>query len=209
MQLLWRIGYWLLLPIARIGLGLKVEGRQYVPRTGALIVASNHLSHIDPPLIGVAVAVRELHFLARHDLWNSSKFFGWLITKLNAIPLRKNGASVETFRTAMNLLRGGNALMIFPEGTRSKTGRLQEPQFGLGYIALKSGARILPVHVRESNARVVDLMTRRSRLAVRFGEPLDPLKIGEGLGRREKYRRISEEVMNSIRLLGESQRLDS
>jgi 1-acyl-sn-glycerol-3-phosphate acyltransferase len=208
MQLLWRTGYWVLLPIAKIGLGLEVEGRQFVPRTGALIVASNHLSHIDPPLIGVAVAIRELYFLARHDLWKSSKFFGWLITKLNAIPLRKDGASIETFRTAMNLLKGGKALMIFPEGTRSKTGRLQEPQIGLGYIASKSGARILPVHVRDSNARVVDLMRRRSRLAVKFGEPLDPLKIGEGLGKKERYRRISEEVMNSIRLLGESHRLD-
>lgn len=201
MQLRWRIGYWLLYSIARFGMGLRIEGRQFVPRTGALIVASNHLSNIDPPIVGVGVGVRELHFLARHDLFEGMRFFAWLITQLNAIPLRKGKASIDAFREVIGVLRKGNAVVIFPEGTRSKSGELLEPQIGLGYLAVKSGAKILPVCVTGTNERVIDLVLRKRHFTVRFAQPLDPMKIAGDSERREKYRRISEEVMNSIRVL--------
>jgi 1-acyl-sn-glycerol-3-phosphate acyltransferase len=201
MQLRWRIGYWILYPIARFGLGLRIEGRQNVPRTGALIVASNHLSNIDPPLIGVGVGVRELHYLARHDLFEGMKFFGWLIRQLNAIPLKKGRVSIEAFRGVIDILGRDQAVVIFPEGTRSKTGSMLEPQIGLGYLAFKSGARILPAYLLGTDARVMDLVLRRRPFLVRFAKPLDPMKIAGDVDRRERYRRISEEVMNSIRAL--------
>ena len=198
MQLRWRVGYWILYAIARFGMGLRIEGRQNVPRTGALIVAPNHLSNIDPPLVGVGVGVRELHFLARHDLFEGMKFFAWLIRNLNAIPLKKGKVSLEAFRGVIDILKRDEAVVIFPEGTRSRTGRLQEPQIGLGYLAMKSGARILPTYLEGTNERVIDLVMRRRPLLVRFAQPLDPMKIAENAQRRERYRRISEEVMNSI-----------
>lgn len=201
MQLLWRVGYWILYPIARVVLGLRIEGRQLVPRTGALIVASNHLSNIDPPVVGVGVGVRELHYLAREDLFQGMKFFAWLITRLNAIPLKKGGTSIEAFKRVIGLLKKGGAVVIFPEGTRSKTGTLLEPQIGLGYLAAKSGARIVPACLKGSNARIVDLFLRKSRFIVRFTQPIDPVDIGKNMNRRERYRKISEEVMKRIETL--------
>lgn len=203
MQLLWRVGYWLLYPIARVVLGLRIEGRQLVPRTGALIVASNHLSNIDPPVLGVGVGVRELHFLAREDLFQGMKFFAWLITHLNAIPLKKGRASIGAFKRVVGLLKKGGAIVIFPEGTRSKTGTLLEPQIGLGYLAAKSGAHIVPACLKGSNARLMDLFLRKHPFVVRFAQPIDAVNIGKNMRRKERYRRISEEVMRSIDMLAQ------
>jgi 1-acyl-sn-glycerol-3-phosphate acyltransferase len=145
--------------------------------------------------------VRELHFLARHDRFEGMKFFGWLIRQLNAIPLKKGKVSIEAFRGVIEILKKDKAVVIFPEGTRSKSGELQEPQIGLGYLAAKTGASILPAYLGGTNARVVDLILRRRPFVVRFAQPLDPMNMAQNMDRRERYRRISEEVMNSIRAL--------
>lgn len=203
MRPLWRIGYWLLYSIARVAFGLKIEGRQLVPKAGGLIIASNHLSNMDAPLVGVGVGVRELHFLAKAGLFKGSKFFTWLISYFNAIPLKGSGGSVETFRRIVGLLKKGNAVVIFPEGTRSRTGLMQEPQVGLGYLATKTGVDILPVYLKGTNARLLDLVLRRSQFVVRFGQPIDPVTISGNMNRKAQYRRISEEVMRSIVTLAE------
>lgn len=203
MRPVWRIGYWLLYLIARVAFGLKIEGRQLVPRAGGLIIASNHLSNMDPPLVGVGVGVRELHFLAKESLFVGSKFFASLISLLNAIPLKDSGASVEALKRIVELLKKGSAVLIFPEGTRSRTGVIQEPQVGLGYLAAKTGANILPVYLKGTNARLLDLVLRRSEFLVRFARPIDPATIGGSMTGKDRYRKISEEVMRSIVTLAE------
>lgn len=203
MRPVWRIGYWLLYSIGRVAFGLKIEGRQLVPRTGGLIVASNHLSNLDPPLVAVGVGVRELHFLAKESLFRSSKFFAGLISLLNAIPLKHGGASVEAIKRIVELLKKGDAVLIFPEGTRSKTGVMKEPEIGLGYVAVKSGVSILPVCLKGTNARLLDLFLRRKRITVRFAQPIDPLAIDGNMSKKDRYRSISEEVMRSIGLLAQ------
>ena len=203
MRPVWRIGYWLLYSIARVVFGLKIEGRQLVPRTGGLIIASNHLSNMDAPLVGVGVGVRELHFLAKAGLFESAKFFTWLISCFNAIPLKKTGGSVEALRRIDELLKKGNAVVIFPEGTRSKTGLMQEAQVGLGYLAAKTGANVLPVYLKGTNARLLNLVLRRSEFVVRFARPIDPTTIGGSMAKKDRYRKISEEVMRSIVMLAE------
>jgi 1-acyl-sn-glycerol-3-phosphate acyltransferase len=203
MQLRWRIGYWLLYPTARIVFGMRIEGRQLVPRTGPLIVAPNHLSNIDAPIIGVGVGVRELHYLAKEGLFARRKVFAWLISHLNAVPLRKGAASIESIRAAMKMLREGKAVVIFPEGTRNRAGGFLEPQVGLGYLAAKSGVRILPTYIGGTDKRMADLFLRKSEFLVRFGEPIDPMAIDGDMGKKDRYRVISEEVMKSIRALSQ------
>ncbi len=199
----WRIGYWLLYLVARVVFGLKIEGRQFVPRTGGLILAPNHLSNMDAPLVGIGVGVRELHFLAKAGLFRGTKFFAWLISHFNAIPLKEGKTSVEALRRIVGLLKNGNAVVIFPEGTRSKTGVMQEPQVGLGYVAAKTGVSVLPVYLKGTNARLLDLILRRSRFVVRFAQPIDPVTISGKANRKDLYRKISEEVMRSIVMLAE------
>jgi len=146
--------------------GWRVEGREHVPREGGLIVASNHVSLWDPPLVGIA-AVRELHFLAKEELFRTP-VLGPLIRSLNAIPIRRGVADLSGLARAMEVLRAGRALLMFPEGTRVRDGELRPARPGLGMLAVATDARIVPVFISGSQ-RPSRWLFRLGRLRVRFG----------------------------------------
>src|SRR5512134_1457256 len=100
--------------------GWEVRGREQVPREGGLIVASNHISFWDPPLVGTA-AIRELHYLAKEELFRTP-VLGPFIRTFNAIPIRRGVADLSGLTKAMDMLRAGRALLMFPEGTRVRDG---------------------------------------------------------------------------------------
>jgi 1-acyl-sn-glycerol-3-phosphate acyltransferase len=147
--------------------GWEVHGREHVPKTGAVIVASNHISFWDPLLVGTA-AIREQHYLAKGELFAPP--LGWLIRAFNAIPIRRGVADLTGLAKARDVLRAGRSLILFPEGTRARDGELRSARPGLGVLAVSTDALVVPTSIMGSN-RPRKWMFRQSRLRVDFGPP--------------------------------------
>ncbi len=159
---------WVLIyPLLQLLTGVKIEGR--IPRKGPFILAANHVSFLDPPVVGIT-ACREIYFLAKADLFRSSKFFAWLIRTYNALSLE----GTSGIRRAIRLLRKGNALVIFPEGTRSRKKVVLPFHQGVGYLSIKFGIPVIPVYITNSNKRFVSLMLRINQLKIKFGKVIFP-----------------------------------
>lgn len=154
--------------VVRIIVRFRVEGDLgKVPRTGPLIIASNHASSADPVLIGAFLNQqmgRPLNWLGKRELLDFP-LTGWLGRMGGIHPVDRDAADLEAFRSAMRVLDAGQILAVFPEGTRSRDGGLQQVREGVGMLALRSGAPVLPVAVIDS-----DLMWPRGRLLPRFGK---------------------------------------
>jgi 1-acyl-sn-glycerol-3-phosphate acyltransferase len=192
----YRVSWLFLNLIEKLLFGFRVRGRHAVPRTGPVIIASNHISYCDPPVVGSGVP-REVYFLAKEELFRNPAF-GWLISKYNAIPLKRSIGDIGAVRKALSLLKQGKAVLMFPEGTRSLTGKLLKPKAGVGMIASLAAVPVVPAYVTGTN-RLGDALLRRAKLAVAFGEPIMPGT--DGATDREdrgRYQEISEEVMRRI-----------
>jgi cytidylate kinase len=163
-----RLGSAVLRLIVRAIVRLRVEGDlAAIPREGALIVAANHASSADPVLIGAflnSAINRPINWLGKRELleWGLT---GWAFRRAGIHPVDREAADLESFRTAMRILDAGQILAVFPEGTRSRNGALQRVREGVGMLALRSGALVLPVAVVDS-----DLMWPRGHLLPRFGK---------------------------------------
>jgi 1-acyl-sn-glycerol-3-phosphate acyltransferase len=123
--------------------GLEVRGREFMPASGRLLVASNHASFLDPMLVGCALP-RPIHFMARKSLFKP--IFGWMIRSVLAFPVDRDGDPRNAFRAVGDLLERERAVGIFPEGTRSETGRMGEVKAGIAMLASKYRAPVLPVY---------------------------------------------------------------
>ena len=184
---------------AKLLFRLEVRGREFVPSHGAFILASNHLSYLDPPMLGVA-SPRILHFMASASLFNDPGF-GWVIRHLNAFPLRRDEQDPASIRLALQHLRQGRALVVFPEGGRSRTGQLGKARPGIGLLAAHAKVPVVPVYLSGTDkalprqARII----RLHKISVHFGKPLffkgRPSSKGD---RRASYQAFSEEVMASL-----------
>jgi len=147
-----------------------VTGREYIPKTGGLIVAANHFSLLDPPVLGAALP-RKVRFMAKEELFRNAAF-GYIITRLGAFPVRRGAPDRTAIRTALNLLEKGELLGMFPEGTRSKTGRLGEAEPGLALLAHRSGVPVVPAAIKGTNELFGSKFL--PQVIVRFGKPLAP-----------------------------------
>lgn len=175
---------WLAFFLARLGWGVKITGLANVPRTGALILAPNHQSYADPPLVGASTP-REVHFLAKQELFRFRPF-GWFIRNLNAHPLNRSG-DIAAFREAARILKAGGALIMFPEGRRMPPEEFGSPKAGVGALASMTKTPIVPVYVHNSA-----YMTRFRRVSIHFGAPVDPLAF-------PSYEAVAADVMRRIR----------
>ncbi len=163
-----RLGSAVLRLVVRAIVRLRVEGDlKAIPREGPLIVAANHASSADPVLIGAflnSAINRPLNWLGKREL-TEFPLSGWAFRRAGIHPVDRDAADLEAFRTAMRILDAGHVLAVFPEGTRSRDGGLQAVREGVGMLALRSGATVLPVAVVDS-----DLMWPRGRLLPRWGK---------------------------------------
>jgi len=176
---------------------LTSVGRHHVPATGPVLLVSNHSSILDPALVGGA-AERQLSFLAKAELFKIPGF-GRLIRRLNARPLRREGADASALREALRLLAEGRALLIFPEGTRGPEGELRPAKAGAGMLAVHSRAAVVPVYVSGSGQAWPRgrRFPRRSRVTVTFGPPV-VLDHSESLARKERYAEATRTMMAAI-----------
>jgi len=188
--------------LMRVAFRLEISGREHVPAAGPLLLVSNHVSLLDPPVVGGA-APRELYFLAKEELFGIP-LFGRLISALNARPVKRDGSDSRALKTALGLLAEGRALLIFPEGTRGVEGRLGEGKPGAGMLAVMSGAPVVPVYVSGSGRALPAgrSVPRPAKVRVRFGPALH-FKAAHDEARKERYREASREMMRAIAQLGD------
>lgn len=183
--------------VGRAWLGLRSRGREHVPATGPVLLAANHVSVLDPVLIA-AVTPREVSFLAKAELFDVP-LLGGLIRRLNARPLRREGADPAALRTALRILEEGRVLLVFPEGTRGEEGVLRPARPGAGLLAVLSGAPLVPVYIRGSGRAWPRgrRWPRPGRVDVMFGPPL---RLGGGPAgdRKARYEAASREMMAAI-----------
>lgn len=187
--------WWIAYVLCKVLFRLKAIHAERVPVSGPAILASNHCSYADPVFIGIA-AVRELHFLAKREAFGWV-FFGRLIRWLNAHPVTRDGADFRALSAVEGVLGRGGAVLMFPEGTRSRAGTLGKARPGIGLVASRSRAVIVPVHV-SGTARVFRSLVPGRGVVVRFGEPLLEQDFPVADSQKETYRAIADEVMRRI-----------
>jgi 1-acyl-sn-glycerol-3-phosphate acyltransferase len=196
--------------IAQAIVRLRIEGDlASLPRTGPLIVAGNHASSADPVLIGAflnGILGRPLNWLGKRELVEYP-LTGWAFRAAGIHPVDRDAADLEAFRTAMRILEAGHVLAVFPEGTRSRDGALQPVREGVGMLALRSGATVLPVAVIDSDRmwpRGHLLPKWGRRVTVRYGKPfkvadeLPKEKAGEKRDRRAATEAATRLIMTRI-----------
>lgn len=180
----------------------EVRGRENVPRKGPLIVVSNHLNLIDPPLLSASIP-RRIRFMAKKELFQPSPgrpFIKWF----GAFPVRRGELNVEAVRHALSLLEQGQAVGSFPEGRRSLTRQLQRPYPGATLVAVHSGAPILPVAITGTEKLISPAsVLLRPRIRVTIGQPFT-LPQPQGPVGKQRLAELSNVIMQQIaRLLPE------
>ncbi|MDR2983070.1 MAG: 1-acyl-sn-glycerol-3-phosphate acyltransferase [Puniceicoccales bacterium] len=178
---------------------VDISGLENVPNTGC-IIACNHQSFMDPPLVGCIIP-KEIFFFARKTLFNNP-LLGHILTTCNTIPVDRDGGSdVAAFKKVFSVLKSGHSLLMFPEGTRSKDGNLQEAKAGVGLIACKTQVPILPVRVFGAEKllpRGSSLPRPSARVSVIFRKPLFPAEFDPGAKHPERFLEASRRVMEKI-----------
>lgn len=177
-------------------LGRRVYGWRQVPPEGPCIIASNHINLIDPPFLGTAVH-REVGFVAKQELFRFLPL-RWLITSLNAMPLRRQGGDAAAVKMIMRRLEQGLAMVMFPEGTRSRTEDFLPPKPGVGMIARRMLVPVVPAYIEGTNRKLADILSGRQCLLVRFGSPVTPETLARYPDDKDGYQEISRLVMDRI-----------
>jgi 1-acyl-sn-glycerol-3-phosphate acyltransferase len=197
------LGRSIITPLARLAYRPRVEGKGNVPRTGPVIFASNHLSFIDSVAIPVA-APRPVHFLAKASYFEKPAS-RWFFTAIGAIPVQRGAgqAALDALDQQRALLEEGSAVALYPEGTRSLDGRLYKGRTGVAFLALQTGAPVVPVGLIGTD-KVMPVGAKKPsmkhRVTVRFGEPLDLSHHGPASSGRAR-RLATDEIMAAIHAL--------
>jgi 1-acyl-sn-glycerol-3-phosphate acyltransferase len=156
-------------PVLMIFFRLRRTGREHVPK-GPLLLAANHRSFLDPFVIGCCVP-RPIYFVAKRELFDR-RIAGWFLNALGAFPIKRGETDTESMETARLLLERGEAVVIFPEGTRHRSGPLHKPKRGVGRLALQTGAPIVPIAVKGTERARRGWVIRPVRVDLRLGRPL-------------------------------------
>ena len=157
----------------------KAENRHYVPKTGGAIICANHQSNFDPPVVGMSIP-RHVCYMARMSLFKNP-VMGFIIKMLDGIPVQRDGSGFSGVKNTLSRIRGGDIVVLFPEGTRSKDGQLGRMKSGFITLARRGKVPIIPAGVDVA----YDALPRgsslpgQSRIRVTFGEPISVEQIQE------------------------------
>jgi 1-acyl-sn-glycerol-3-phosphate acyltransferase len=189
----------------------RVCNPERVPLEGPVILAANHASFLDPPLVGSGLK-RGINYLARESLFRYPGI-GWLLRKWNSVPVDRDGGGAAGLRAILDRLLAGGAIILFPEGTRTKDGKLQPARSGIGLTVIKSKAVIIPVRTFGTyecyNRRIKFHLPMR--LSVKYGRPLDfetqraEAKTCSKARLKQIYQEIADEIMAAIAKLEPSE----
>lgn len=177
----------------------EVAGTEHLPKSGAFLIAANHASHLDPPLIGCHVP-RQMCFFARKSLW-SGGVASWWLDAVGTIPVdRDGGQDVGALKRVLRALADGKVMILFPEGTRSPDGQLQTPKPGVGFIVCKTQVPVVPARIFgsfEAFGKGMNL-PRPAPLTVVFGRPIPPSVYDDPAAGKERYQIASARIMAEI-----------
>lgn len=178
----------------------EVRGTEHLPKSGPFLIASNHASHLDPPMVGVHVP-RQMSFFARKTLW-AGGVASWWLDGVGTIPVdRDGGQDVAALKRVLRALAAGRVMILFPEGTRSPDGQLQTPKPGIGFIVCKTQVPVVPARIFGSfeafgkGARFPRLGTP---LDVVYGPPIAPSAYDDPRAGKERYQLASQRIMAEI-----------
>ena len=179
----------------------RVRGRRNVPQRGPVILAPNHVSMLDPPLVGVSCG-RWPYTMAKAELFVGA--FGWVIEQMGTFPIHRGQADRRALKIARRLLDDGQALLIFPEGTRSRDGQLGEAEIGVAMLAHASRAAVVPVFIAGTQRAFSPGHPGFAivRTEIRFGKPLQLDDLYQKRGNREVLEEINSRLMAAIAALG-------
>jgi len=184
-----------------LGKRLHVDGLHHVPRHGAALVVGNHVGAVDPVLMGTKIPRFDVYYMAKSELFRR-RLLGWLFLRSHTFPVVRDTPDRHALRHALRLLGAGHVVLVYPEGTRSPDGRLRPPHPGAGFIALHSGAVIVPVASWGSDKvlpRGVHF-PRRADVHLRVGEPFRLPTQGAG-GRPLTSQEASTYMMSRVSAL--------
>jgi 1-acyl-sn-glycerol-3-phosphate acyltransferase len=198
MNLYYRISKSLVRFFFKILFGLKIKGTGHLQYERNFIFASNHISYGDPPIVGCALD-REVSFLAKKELFRNP-LFGWLIRKYHAIPIDRESLDRKALTTVISLLKRGQPILMFPQGTRSRDRKLKQVKTGLGFIVLHSRTDIIPVYITGSDS-LLNCFLRRNELKVIIGPPVRFHQDYHPENRKKDYQVISDMVLEELRML--------
>ena len=185
------------LGVYKLFYNFHIEGTENIPQDRALVLASNHRSQADPVLLKIPMK-RKVTYMAKEELFKN-KLFGWFITKLGAFPVRRGAGDMQVIDDAVNILNSGRHLVIFPEGTRSKDGKVGKGKTGVALIAAKSGVDVLPCGIVFEGEK----LHFRSKLTLRFGKVIPAEEIAVEDASPKALKAVKHRIMGAITELGE------
>lgn len=201
---LYTLGWTLTRWIARGYFRCREAGAENIPAEGPFILAANHASYFDPPLVG-SVCGRPISYLARESLFGNP-VFGRILRAVGSVPVDRDGASGKGLKTILERLVSGDGIILFPEGTRTRDGSLQPGRAGVGLVVLKSGAPVVPVRVFgtfEAFGRQ-HRFPRPRPVAVRIGKVLQfdawraEAQVAPRPRVKELYQQVADEIMAAV-----------
>ncbi len=204
MNLSYRIGWSVFRVLYATYFRWRVFGAENVPVNGGVILASNHASFLDPPLVGCGLK-RDINYLARESLFRFPGI-GALLRSWNAVPVDRDGGGAKGLKIILDRLLNGAGIILFPEGTRTKDGQLQPARSGIGLTVIKSAAPVVPVRVFgtfEAYGRHVKI-PKPQRITVKYGKPMNfeklraEAKICDKARLKEIYQQVADEIMAAI-----------
>ncbi|MEW6040319.1 MAG: lysophospholipid acyltransferase family protein [Elusimicrobiota bacterium] len=168
---------------------IKVEGLEKLPQKGGYIIASNHISALDPPAIG-SVLPKAIYFMAKRELFGNP-VFSWILTKVNSIPVNRSGVDIQALRGARRVLKGGKTLLIFPQGgRRSGLPQPDKAKGGLSMLAFHEQVPVVPCAIISPKN-----VKEAKGITIKFSDPVYP----SGKGDKSDYEAFSSEVIGRIR----------
>lgn len=182
----------------------RVFNPERVPRTGPVILAANHASFIDPPLVGSGLT-RDINYLARESLFRFP-VVGAILRSWNAVPVDRDGGGAKGLKIILGRLLAGGGIILFPEGTRTQDGNLQPARSGIGLTVIKSNAPVVPVRVFGTFAAYGrnHKFPRPKKVAVKYGAPMNfeklraEAKVCSKSRLKEIYHEVADEIMAAI-----------
>src|SRR5664279_4069662 len=200
MNLVYYLGWFCFRAVYATYFRWRVFNPERVPRTGPVILAANHASFIDPPLVGSGLT-RDINYLARESLFRFP-VVGAVLRSWNAVPVDRDGGGAKGLKIILDRLLAGGGIILFPEGTRTKDGNLQPARSGIGLTVIKSAAPVVPVRVFgtfDAYGRHM-LLPRPRRVAVKYGQPMcfEELRAEAKVCSKPRVKEIYQQVANEL-----------
>lgn len=168
---------------------IKVVGKENIPKDGPVLICSNHIANVDPPIVGIT-SNRDIYFMAKEELFKNP-IIGGILKRVNAFPIKRGMRDRNALRKGLDVLSGNNVLGLFPEGSRQKTGEIGKGLAGAGFFALRSEAVVVP-------CAIIGPYKTFKPLKVVYGKPID---LTEYRQEKASAQVVTDRIMEEIRQL--------